>query len=284
MSGWRVGRSGGWIVLIAVTLTANPPNRLTAQVAPNRSLAYLHPTNALDARALWVNPAGLGVLREASIYAEAQLSNPGERGRLQQIDAGFNARGLSFGYQRDMFGGGTRGHTYRLGLAGAASGLAAGFAIAHYRGTGAKGTGWDIGVLYTAYSGLIVGGMIANVGQPMVRGLQQRLTFVPGASWHPAPIRSLGISTHARVTPDSVAAYAFSLSWSTAGLGQWPIELIARLDTDGELRRGAFAFGLAIGGQDRIGLVASTPGDASSVEALSLYGVSSREPRTGRRR
>ena len=269
-------------MLAAVAVSANPPIRLSAQVAPNRATAYLHPTDARDARAIWVNPAGLGVLREASVYAELSVGDPGARGRLRQVSAGFNARGLSFGYQRDMFDAGMRGHTYRLGLAGGAGGLAAGFAAAYYRGDDAKATGWDVGASYELpASGLRVGTVITNIGQPVVRGLRQRLTFVPGATWHPEPLPSVGLSVHSRITPDSVAAYAFGVSWRAGG-GRWPVEIIARLDTDGGLRRGAFALGLSIGGRDRMGVVASTPGDVSTVDGVSVYGLSTREPQRRR--
>ena len=272
----------GWAVLLAA-LTAQPLNRLVAQVAPNRSAAYLFPTDVHDARAIWINPAGLGTLREASIYAEIGVGNPGASGRLRQIDAGFNSRGLAFAYQRDIFDNKVRGNTYRIGLAGGSRGLAAGAAVAHYRGDGAHSTGWDAGLSYTLYPGLTVGLVAANIGQPMVRGLGQRLTYVPGATWHPAPLPALALSTYARITPDSIASYAFGLSWHTprTSLGtvhRWPIEIIARLDTDGKLRRGEFAFGLSIGSQDRVGLVVTTPGDVSRVDEASLYGASSREP------
>jgi hypothetical protein len=261
---------------LAVLLAA-PVMAAAQQVASNRATAYLHPTDVSDARAVWVNPAGLGVLREASVYAEVAVGDPGARGRLRQINAGFNARGLSFGYQRDILDAGARGHTYRLGLAGAAAGLAAGVAIAYYRGDGARATGWDVGVTYGWLPGLTVGTVITNIGQPVVRGIRQRLTFVPGATWHPAPVPAAGLSVHARVTPDSVAAYAFGVSWR-AGKGRWPLEIIARVDTDGGLRRGAFVLGLSVGGQDRIGAVASSPGDVANIDGASLYGVSSREP------
>jgi hypothetical protein len=277
---------GGWCLLAA--LTAQPLNRLAAQVAPNRSAAYLFPTDVHDARAIWINPAGLGTLREASIYAEIGVGNPGARGRLRQIDAGFNSRGLAFAYQRDIFDNKVRGNTYRIGLAGGSGGLAAGFAIAHYRGDAAHSTGWDAGLSYTLPSGLTVGLVTANIGQPVVRGIGQRLTYVPGATWRPAPLRTLALSTHARITPDSIAAYAFGLSWHTprTSMGmvhRWPIEVMARLDTDRKLRRGEFAFGLSIGSQDRVGIVATTPGDVSRVDEASLYGASSREPAGGAR-
>jgi hypothetical protein len=124
--------------------------------------------------------------------------------------------------------------------------------------------------------------VITNLGQPVVRGVRQRLTFAPGATWHPGPMPAAGLSAHARITPDSVAAYAFGASWR-AGRGRWPVEIIARLDTDGGLRRGAFALGLSIGSRDRIGAVASSPGDVSTIDGVSLYGLSTREPARQRR-
>lgn len=274
---------GGRAALLAgVLLTARPCDRLTAQVAPNRATAYLHPTDVHDARALWVNPAGLGTVNEASVYAELVVANPGAKGRLRQLNAGFNSRGLSFGYQRDVFDGGVRGSTYRLGLAGASEGLAGGFAVAYYRGN-TKGTGWDFGLTYAVAPALTVGGVLTNVGQPSVRGLRQRVTMVPGCTWRPfGP--GAAFSVHARVTPDSVVGYAFGLGWQGNRTRRLPLAIFARLDTDGGLRRGAFSLGLSIGGPDRVGTVISTPGDVSGVDAVSLYGLSTREAGGGRRR
>ena len=250
------------------------------QVAPNRATAYLFPTDVQDVRALWVNPAGLGVQREASIYGELLVTDPGALGQLRQINAGFNARGLSVGYQRDNLDDGVRGHTYRLGLAGGSGRLAAGGAMAIYRGTDAKATGWDVGVTYTAHKSLNTALVVANIGQPVVRGLQQRMTYIPGLTW--SPVGGLGFSTDVRITPDSVASYAFGLSWRSGSAGKWPVEVITRLDTDGDLRRGAFVFGLSLGGQDRFGAIGTMPGDVSRVDGVSLYGLASREPAPGR--
>ncbi len=271
--------------MTAVLLTVQPPNRLVSQqVAPNRATAYLFPTEVQDARALWLNPAGLGVLREASIYGEFLVSDPGASGRLRQINAGFNARGLSVGYQRDNLDDGARGHTYRLGLAGGSGGLSAGFALALYGGTNAKATGYDLGINYAVHRSVTVGLVGANLGQPVVRGLQQRFTYIPGVTWRPPPVPGLGLSADARITPDSVASYAFGLHWRT-GKGRWPVAIITRLDTDGELRRGAFVFGLSVGGQDQFGAIGTTPGDVSRVDGVSLYGLATRESggRGGRR-
>jgi hypothetical protein len=254
------------------------------EVAPNRATAYLHPTDVRDSRALWVNPAGLGVQREASVYADFAVQDPGTgRGRLRQLSAGFNSRGLAFAYQRDVFDGGRRGHTYRVGLAGGSKNLSGGAAMALYRGD-TKGTGWDLGALYTfeGAAALTVGGVITNIGQPVVRSLPQRLTYIPGATWRPLGPAAT-VSLHARITPDSVLGYALGLSWQGLG-GRFPVGVLGRVDTDGGLRRGAFAIGISIGGPDRIGVVVSTPGDVSGVDAASLWALSSRLPDQRQRR
>jgi hypothetical protein len=271
---------------LILLLTVGPSGRPAAaqQVAPNRATAYLFPTDVRDARAVWVNPAGLAVLREASIYAEIGVGDPGSRGRLRQINAGFNSRGLSLAYQRDILDDGLRGSTLRIGLAGGAQGLAAGVAIARYSGTGIGSTGWDFGTSYTALPQLTVGVVAANVGQPKVAGLRQRLTFVPGFTWRPGPVKGLALSSDARITPDLVESYAFGLAWRTPSpTSRWPIEIIARMDTDKGLRRGAFVLGFSIGAENRFGAVATAPGDVSRVDGASVYGLVARAPAPGRR-
>jgi hypothetical protein len=94
-----------------------------------------------------------------------------------------------------------------------------------------------------------------------------------------APIPPVALSVSGRTTSDQVIGYSFGARWligGSAGQRRWPLGIIARLDTDERFRRGAFAFGLSVGGPDEIGIVATTPGDVSSVEALSLHGVSTR--------
>jgi hypothetical protein len=277
--------AAGLCLVTALWLPISPSADLSAQsVAPNLATAYLFPTDVHDARAIWVNPAGLGMTRDASVYAELGVSDPGSRGRLRQLNAGFNSRGLSFGYQRDILDNGVRGTTLRLGLAGGTRGLAAGFAIARYSGNGANATGWDIGVSYDALAQLRVGVVAANLGQPIVRGLRQRFNFIPGLTWHPRPVAALAFSTAAHITSDAVLSYAFGLAWRTSrATSRWPIEIIARMDTDNGLRRGAFALGFSIGGENRFGAVATAPGDASRIDGTSLYGLVTREPTSGRR-
>ena len=258
--------------LLLFATTSSP-----AQVVPNRTTLYLHPTDVTGARALWVNPAGLGRLAEASIHADVTVGDPGAAGRLRQLTLGFASRGFSLGYQRDVFDGGLRGHTYRMAVATSHAGLAAGAAATLYRG-GTSGRTWDLGVLYQAGARLAVGGVIASIGQPVVRGVPQRVTFIPGATLRFGGSGAGGaLSAHGRITPDSVAGYAFGLRAGLREGARAPVRVLLRLDTDGSLRRAGLAFGLSLGGKDLVGAVVTLPGDASRVDAASLYGVSTRE-------
>lgn len=246
---------------------------LPAQVAPNRSAVYLFPSDVQDTRALWVNPAALAILREASVGFDVTVGNPGALGRLEQFTLGLNSRGLSFGYQRDIFDNGVRGNTYRIGLAGASHGLAAGAAAALYRGQTSE-LGWEFGLTYMPQPMFRFAAVLVNVGAPVVRGFKQETGLVPSITFI-APAAGLSASAMGTVL-GGPAAYAFGLAWRATG--SLPLGLLARMDTDGSLRRGAFAFGLSFGRGDQAGLVGTTPGDLSSVDAATLYGVSSRSP------
>jgi len=268
------GRSERRTVGLSVPLLLLSVTGAGAQVAPNRSTQYLFPTDVSDARALWVNPAGLGLFPEASIALDATVGDPGAKGRLRQFTFGFNSRGLSLGYQRDVFDGGVRGSTLRIGAGFGHRKLAAGGALALYRG-GTSSSGWDLGVLYAWTPTISVGGTIQDLGEPRVRGELIPVTYVPSATVQlfqgGAALSALG-----RVTSAGVVGYAFGLHAQLRQGTHLPVGLSARLDTDRSLHRAGFAFGLSLGGQDLAGMVATTPGDVSRVDALSLYGVSTR--------
>ena len=274
------GRSDRWTVGLSLPLLLLASGVL-AQVAPNNATLYLHPTDVSDARAVWVNPAGLGRFPEASVHLDLTVGDPGAKGQLRQLTLGLNSRGLSLGYQRDLFSSGQRGHSYRFGYAAGRGGLAAGFATALYRG-GTSSTGWDVGILYDWTTAVSVGGVIQNIGQPVVRDSTLRLTYVPSATLQLAG-RRVVLSALSRVTSDGVAGYAFGLRGTLRAGTSLPLGLLARLDTDRSLHRSRLAFGCSLGGEDTAGLVAMTPGDADRIDALSLYGVSTRRFTSARR-
>lgn len=266
-----------WCLAVAAAPAAAP-----AQVAPNLAARYLHPTEVSDARALWVNPAGLGRFEEASVHLDLSIGDPGAKGRLRQVSLGFNSRGLSFGYQRDLFDGGVRGGTYRIGFAAGHAGLAAGAAAALYRG-GSSSTGWDLGVLYEWTPALTLGGVIQDIGQPRVRDSTLRVTYVPSATLDLGGGR-LALSGLGRLTADGVQSYAFAVRAGLRPASPMPIGLLARLETNRSLHRAGFAFGFSLGGADMAGLIAVAPGDLSNLDALGLYGVSTRRLSSSGRR
>jgi hypothetical protein len=243
-------------------------------VVPNRATLYLHPSDVTDARAVWVNPAGSGRLEEASLHLDLMVAEPGPAGRLRQVTLGLSSRGLMFAYQRDVFDAGARGHTYRFGYAAGRAGLAAGLAAALYRGGGASTSGWDLGVLYNWGASLSVGGVIENVGRPSVRGTTLPVTYVPSATLRLLDARAT-VSADGRFASAGVLGYAFGLR-ARLGTTRLPVGVLARLDTDRKLARAGLAFGVSLGSQDLAGLVATASGDAGSIDALDLYGVSTR--------
>ncbi len=240
---------------------------------PNRATAYLHPSEVSDARALWLNPAGLALRREASVHADLTVGDPGSRGRLRQVTAGFNSRGISIGYQWDQFDTGSNGHTYRIGWATSRETVALGFAGTVYRGD-TKGSGFDLGLLYAPRPDVTLSAAVANIGQPRVRGVEQPFTMTPSIT-----LRALGgaaaLSAQATLPHDEDTRLAFGLR--AGATRRLPLALLVRLDTDGSLRRSGFSFGLSWGMRDQLGAVVTTPGDVSSVDAASVYGVASRD-------
>ncbi|HXI34539.1 MAG TPA: hypothetical protein VNH63_10695 [Gemmatimonadales bacterium] len=211
--------------------------------------------------------------REASVFLDLGVASPGSRGRLRQITAGFNSSGLAFGYQRDLFGGGVTGTTYRFGLAGGSGGLTAGFATAVYRG-GTHAMGWDLGLTYLMRPEITLGAVFANIGQPVVRGFPQPFTFEPGVTWRLGA--HAAISAHGRLAAGGQGGYAAGVRWGGPTHAPWG--WLARVDTDRHLRRAGFAFGISIGARDAVGIVATTPGDLSGVNEADLYGLTTRAP------
>jgi hypothetical protein len=200
------------------------------------------------------------------------VGEPSADARLRQLTFGFNSRGLSFAYQRDMFDGGVHGHTYRLGLGAGRGGLAAGLAGAIYRGD-TKGSGWDFGVVYEPAASVALSAVLRNVRQPVVRGVRQIATIVPSVTLKPFGPR-VALSAEGRVTVDSVLGYAVGARLRSGG--HLPLALLVRLDTDQAFHRAALVFGLSVGGRDVFGAAASIPAGASRVDPANFYGLLTR--------
>ncbi len=264
----------GPAALLVLAVGSGAARLMRAQVAPNRTSFYLHPTDVTDARALWVNPAGLGRISEASVHFDLTVVDPGAAGRVRQLTFGFASRGFSFGYQRDLFSGGPRGHTYRVGMASGLGRLAGGGSVTLYRG-GTSETGWDLGGVYDLLRDFSVGGVIANIGHPVVRGARLPVTLVPGATLRLFRARA-AVSAHGRLTSADRPEYSIGLGARLRDGTTLPVGLLARLDADGWFRHTGFAFGLSVGRDNLVGTVVTVPGAAGRIDSGSLYGLSTR--------
>ena len=199
------------------------------------------------------------------------VGDPGAGGRVRQGTASLNSRGIAFGYQHDVFSNSVA-DTYRAAIAGGKQGVAGGLAIALYRGH-TKATGWDAGVTVARTPAVAVGGVLANLGQPVVRGEQQPTTLVPSVTLHPfGP--ALALSGLGRLTVDSALGFAAAARLVTPGRTR--LGLSVRVDLDRSFHRTGLTFGLALGGPDQLGVVASTMTGTSGIATGDVYGVSTR--------
>jgi hypothetical protein len=259
---------------VAPALWATLAPAARAQVALNRANAEGTPSDLFDARALWVNPGALALTPQASLHLGLSMSDPGSGGRLRQGTVSLNARGLALGYQHDVFAN-SFGDTYRAAVAGGQGGLSGGLAVSLYRDNG-KATGWDAGVVFARNSAVTLAGVLENLGQPVVRGEELPTTLVPSATLHPLG-GLLAVSALGRFSADSALGFAAAARLTTRGTS--PLGLLFRIDWDRTFHRTGLTFGLALGGQDELGVAGSTMTGASGLAAGDFYGISTR---TGR--
>jgi hypothetical protein len=207
------------------------------------------------------------------------------------LSLGFNSRFFAFAYQFDRLEDqvGTSGiihaHTYRIALWGANAGrIGAGTAASLYRGGTGTGTSWDVGVVYRLHPVIDLGLVGANlIGHPTVRGTKLNTLLRPALTLHLGGL--VAVQTQGEwgtASGDGWRGYALGTQLRVGG--RRAIQINARLDTDKDLRRQAFTFGLMIGGENRGGAFFTSSGDLKDAEALSFHGVSERSRGSGRRR
>lgn len=258
-------------------------HHVQAQVHGARSESYLFLTGAWDARALWINPAGLAVLPEASIMGEFRIDREETDGdvRLGQWSVGFNSRGFSVGYQRDRFGNDVAGGTLRAGLGIPFSRGALGAALTWYRGTGDNASDLDLGVLVTPIRNVRVGATLRHIGRPAVRDSLLPISIAGGASWTVlgGKVVTTGeVRAAERRVPDESG---FEMGYRGGGqltLGrQFPVTILATVDLGSNGKVDRFNLGIGLGALYRLVGVATTVSREGSPElgSVSLTGVAS---------
>ena len=252
-----------------------------AQQSEPRSRDYLFITTADDVRAVWVNPAGLGRVPEASVMAEAAVDRTNGSVRLSQYTLGLNSRGLGLSYQRDRSRDSVSLGVLRIGLGLPLGRGSIGAAMTNY-GRG-RPQGYDLGLRYPVLASLEAGLVVRNLNRPQVVFQEGPLPIitVAGASWTIAP-QLANVSAEAIAVERVGTAEGFDLRYRGGfvlrSTQPWPLALhaTALVASNGALRQ--WSLGLVVGGVDRVGVVssASPTTGLGEPQRFSAVGVASR--------
>ena len=170
------------LALAAAVAGAAAPSRLTAQVVlPPPPARYLLTTEVEEARALWVNPAGLARRLEASLGADVGVDRfaPGSM-ELSQFGATFASRGLAVSWMHDRYPGGGAVNAYAVGAGLGDEQFSGGLTRRWYRGL-VGFSAWDLALRAAAANGVQVSVVGRGLGSPLPDSTY-RPTVVPGAS------------------------------------------------------------------------------------------------------
>jgi hypothetical protein len=164
-----------------IASSATPAARLTAQVLPAPPARYLLTTDVDDARALWINPAGLARRLEASIGADVAGDRfSGGAFHLSQYGASVFSRGLAFSWIHDRYPAGGAINAYAIGAGLGDELFSAGVTRRWYRGL-VSYSAWDVALRGRTPSGLQLTVVARGLGSPLADSTPPP-TLVPGAS------------------------------------------------------------------------------------------------------
>jgi hypothetical protein len=161
--------------------SAAPVARLNAQILPAQPARYLLTTEVNDARALWINPAGLARRLEASIGADIGVDRfSGGAMQLSQYGATVSSRGLAVSWVHDRYPGDTTVNAYAVGFGLGDEQFSGGVTRRWYRGL-VSYSAWDVALRAATENGVQLSLVGRGIGSPLPDSTY-RPTFVPGAS------------------------------------------------------------------------------------------------------
>jgi hypothetical protein len=274
------------LLLLAATVWAGSA---TAQYRGPRSADHLFAASAWGAPALWVNPAALGTVNEASLMLEAMVERDLEaRYPLAQYTIGFNSRGFAFGFRHDTFhvpDGDSLislgGNTWRVGLGRGVGRLAIGAAVSLHSGPDRK-QAVDLGLRYGITRGLDLAVGVEHIGQPTVRDSSLRFTGAVGLSW--TALRGIvGLDADVRAQNQEVGSgylmgYRGGLRIRSPGTLPISATGVIELDDGFDVRR--VLLGLAVGADYLASFVAGGRENGSNtLTTASLLAQASQRPR-----
>ena len=245
-----------------------PPTSLAQALSPP-SATYLFTSNVEDVRAAWINPAGLGVLPIASLYAEVGTDRSTDSWEVRQYSFGISSRGAALGYQRDRFPTGNSNGTWRVGMAlPLARRMAVGASLSFYH----PDRGADIGFRYSPLLPLDLGLVVRNLGRPD----SLPVTVAMGATWRSASRLAIsGDVIAAENRPLGGYTRTYHLGGELTLPARTPIGVLTAIDFGSGLGLPRWSLGVALGLQNQLLAVGSTPpGDVSArLESLNFAGV-----------
>lgn len=245
-------------LLVAGLVSLNANAALSQGVAV-RSQDYLFLTNVADARALWVNPAGLALIPEASLFAEFTIQRTGSGTRVEQYSLGFNSRGVSIGYQRNRFEGESAVGILRTGLGFPFRRGTFGVAASRYSQDSTRSYGADLGVIYVPNVRVQLGLAVRNVGRPSVRLAKLPVTTVAAAQLTTSIVQMVWetLAAERRAPAESGFDFAHRAGALVALPTGLPVILLGSVDLGSNFRIDRLHFGFTIGGTRQVTAVAS---------------------------
>jgi hypothetical protein len=265
---------------IAVLLVAGVGGVAHAQqVRASRSSQYLFVTNVADARALWVNPGGLGALPEASLFGEILIDRDDGGTRVGQWNVSFNSRGFSGGFENNLFESDTSYSVLRLGMGLPFPGGAFGFTVATYMLSGPNDRSGGLGVMWAPIPSVTIGGLFQNIGRPVVYGEKIPLLLRGGLQWSglQGMVNLMGEAQALEVLDDS----GFDMSYRGGATIQLrtkvPVGILGVVELGSSIHVDRWQMGFSIGGRSNATLVGTAVNrdDVVSFDTFSVAGIAS---------
>jgi hypothetical protein len=242
-------------------------------VEPAQPARYLFTTNADDARALWVNPAGLVRQVEASLGADLTADRfvPGGSTQLSQYGITIANRGIAAGWVHDRFPNGPSLNTYAVGIGLGDERLSAGV-MRRWLAGALKGSSWDVALRAGSSDGTQLSLVGRNIGSPRLNDS----TFL-GATVVPGALVSLLSGRLQAAGEWEVATRGWRSQEIRLGGGVTLSDRVAvslRADLSPSFQRRGFTLAVTLQGpKGRAGAFALLPGGANEVDALGLSGA-----------
>lgn len=269
------------VALAALACAVPCPRQAAAQLYPAQATRYLLTTEARDARALWVNPAGLARGVEASVGVDATMDGADASVRLQQYGATLMSRNFAVGWIHDAYPGGASSDNYALGAGLGDEVLSMGVSRRWFGGRDGD-RAWDLALRARATATLDLSVVWRNVGSPVVRDSIYPASVVPAAGVHSRSGR-LGAGVELDLRTDLGAIRELRAGASVAAGTHLLVGL--RGEFSSSLDRRGFAVSVTwLTSRVRSTVVAVLPPDAGSIDALGAAGAMIATPETRTRR